>query len=327
MKFSFNLAQPKKKKEYDVVIIGAGPAGCTAAIYAKRYTLDALVISKDFGGLIADAEIVDNYPALPEIKGSDLSQRFVDHMKKYGVESVMANVEKIEKVDEKFRVFFNGDSVDARAVIIATGEKHRKLSVPGEEEFAGRGVSYCAICDAPLFKDKIVAVIGGGNTAVVDAQLLAKYASKVYLVHRRSSFRADPIEIENVKSNKKIEIVTPYVVKEIKGNNKVEKVLLKKVKEESGKIVETEEIKELNVNGVFVDVGLVPNTEIVKNLGVKLNNEGYIVVDDAMKTSVEGVFAAGDCTDKASQFRQVVLAAAQGAIAATSVYRYLKKQE
>jgi len=330
MTFQISLSLPTKKeirKEYDLVIVGAGPAGCSAALYARRYTLSTLIIAKKFGGLIADAEIVDNYPGLPEISGSDLANKFLEHAKKYGAETYMQEVLEIQKQDNIFVIkLADGKEVRAKSIILALGEKHRKLNVPGEKEFEGRGVSYCAVCDAPLFKNEVVAIVGGGNVAFSDVQVLAKHAKKVYLIHRRNWFRADPIEIEKVKKTPNIEFKTPYIIKEIRGKEKVESLLLQKVKEENGKIVELNEFEELKVSGLFVAIGLIPNTELAEKLGIELDQKGYIVVDDCMKTNIEGVFAAGDCTNKGAKFRQVVLAAAQGAIAATSAFKYLKEK-
>ena len=329
MSFEFSLSLPETnevKKEYDLVILGGGPAGCSAAIYAKRYALDTLMVSRDFGGLIADAEIVDNYPGLPEVTGSELGDKFYVHAKKYGVDTKTAEVESISKNIKGYLIKLSSDeTIQAETIIIAVGEKHRKLNVKGEEEFLGKGVSYCAICDAPLFKGKTTAVIGGGNTAFMDAQILAKHASKVVLIHRRNWFRADPIEVQRVKQTDNIEILTPYIVKEIKGGKKVEKLVLEKTEEREGKVYPTGEQTEVPVDGVFVDIGLIPNTEFLSDSGIKLDERGYIVVDDNMATNLPGVFAAGDCTDKASKFRQVVLAAAQGAVAATSAYNFLRQ--
>ncbi len=317
-----------EEKEFDVVVVGGGPAGCTAALYSRRFNLSTLVISERFGGLITDAEIVENYPGIPNISGGQLGELFVNHAKKYGARFYQARVEKIYRKDTKFfSKLSDGTEVSSKTIILATGERHRKLNVPGEREFLGKGVSYCAVCDAPLFKGKKVAIVGGGNVAFSDAQVLAKHASEVYLVHRRNWFRADPIEVERVKKTSNIKLITPYVVKEIRGKKSVEKIILEKTKEENGKVIPTGETRELDVDGVFIAIGLIPNSELARQIGAKVNERGYIVVDDFMRTTVDGVFAAGDCTDKASRFRQVVVSAAQGAIAAISVFNYLKSSK
>jgi len=320
--------EEKIKEHYDLAIIGGGPAGCSAAIYARRFMMDVVVISKHLGGLITDAELVDNYPGLPEISGKELGERFVNHAKKYKADFVEKFVTGIKKVNDEFEIKLeDGRTIKASTLIFATGETHNRLGVPGEEELTGKGVSYCAMCDAPLFKDKIVAVVGGGNTAFTDAQLLAKHGKKVYLIHRRTTFRADPIEVERVRATENIEFVIPYVVKRIIGENKVERLLLRKTEIKDGKIMETDETMELEVDGVFIDIGLRPNSLLAQDLGVNVNERGYIIVDEDMQTNIQGVYAAGDATDKASKFRQVVLAAAQGAIAAFSAYKYLKAKK
>lgn len=315
------LLSKQPKKEYELIIIGAGPAGCSASLYAKRFLIDTLIIAKRFGGLINDAEIIDNYLGIPEIKGEELAKKFVEHALKYNPDYLEDEVLKIEKIDERFKVITRNYKIFSKALIIATGETHRKLNVKGENEFLGKGVSYCALCDAPLFKNKIVCVVGGGNTAFTDAQLLAKYAKKVYLIHRRNWFRADPIEVKKVKENEKIEILTPFIIKEIIGEKRVEKILIERVDES---LNPTGETKEVEVDGIFIDVGLIPVSELVKEIGVEIDERGYIIVDDEMKTNVKGVFAAGDVTNKASNFRQAIIAAAQGAIAAFSAFKYLK---
>ncbi len=324
MKFLIT-GEKKPENEYDLVIIGGGPAGCTAGLYAGRFRIKTLIIANDFGGLINDAEVVDNYPGIPDVKGSELGKKFLEHAKKYGIETYLDEVIDIKKENKFFKIITTKNEIKAKAIILATGEKHRKLGVPGEKELTGKGVSYCAICDAPLFKGKEVAIVGGGNASFTEAQILAKHAKKVYLIHRRNWFRADPIEVERVKKIENIEIKTPYVIKEIKGNDKVEYLVLKKTREGNGKVVETDETKKLKVDGLFIAVGLIPKSELAKKIGVKLNEKGYVIVDDYMKTNVEGVFAAGDLTDKASKFRQIVLAAAQGAIAAYSAFEFLKR--
>jgi len=214
------------KGEYDLVIIGAGPAGCSAGLYAGRFLLNTLIIYEKLGGMIADAWEVDNYPGFQKVSGTELSMKLFEHAKSYGIDALLGVVEKIRKAEDLFSISTKGREIKAKCVIIATGEKRRKLGVPGEDDLLGKGVSYCAICDAPLFKEKVVALVGGGNTAFVDAQILAKHAKKVILIHRRNWFRADPVDVEKVKKTANIEIKTPYIVKKITGRSKVEKLIL-----------------------------------------------------------------------------------------------------
>lgn len=306
------------KPEYDVVIVGGGPAGLSAAIYASRNLLRTAVISKDFGGQVLDAHSVENYPGFVKVTGEELMRKFREHAEHFGAELVQATVQHIERDGEVFVVETDKGETRAPAVIYATGSTHRRLGVPGEEELAGRGVSYCAICDAALFRGKVVAVIGGGNTAFMDADLLTQHASKVYIVHRRREFRAEPTWVERLRKNPKVEFVTPYVVERIVGKDRVEKLIVKNR--------ETGETDELPVDGVFIDVGMVPRTELAGRLGVELDERGYIVVREDQSTNVPGFFAAGDVTTGMNGVHQIVTAAAEGAIAALSAYDYLKRK-
>ncbi len=323
IEFSFSLTETptsvELKEEYDVLIVGGGPAGLSAALYAGRSMLRTVVVSKDFGGQVLDAHLVENYPGFPSIKGSELMERFREHAEKFGAEMVKGEVRGIRKEGNWFVVETSVGTTRAKVVIYATGSTHRKLGVPGEAELLGKGVSYCAICDAALFRGKVVAVVGGGNTAFMDAELLTEYASKVYLIHRRRGFRAEPIYVERLKKNPKVEFVIPYVVKRIEGEGKVERLVLENR--------ETGEEKTLPVDGVFIDIGMEPQTELLKPLGVKLNERGYVVVGPDQSTNVPGLFAAGDVTTACNGVHQIITAAAQGAVAALSAYEYIKKLE
>ena len=293
----------KNKMEIkDLIIIGAGPAGLSAAIYAARYKLNFTLFSKQFGGMITESDRVENWPGEKRINGLDLMNKFKEHALNLGTEIIEETVEKIEKTDFGFRV---NNNYESKTILIAQGTEKRKLNVEGEKEFLGRGVSYCATCDAAFFRDKIVAVVGGSDAALIAALLLSEYAKKVYIVYRREKFfRAEPVWIEQVGDNKKIEPVFNSNIKKIKGSDKVEKIVL-----DSG--------KELSVDGVFVEIGSTPNTEIAKQLNLNLDN-GHIATDKFQRTSLPGVFAAGDVTN--NPLKQAVTAAAEGAIAANSAY-------
>ncbi len=322
IEISLSLGTVGKKElgeEYDVVIIGGGPAGLTAAIYAGRSLLRTAVISKDFGGQVLDAHLVENYPGFPSIKGSELMDRFREHAEKFGAEMIQAEVTTIEKEGKWFRIKTTIGETRAKVVIYSTGSVHRKLKVPGEEELQGKGVSYCAICDAALFRGKSVAIVGGGNTALMDAELLTQYVEKLYIIHRRREFRGEPIYVERLRKEDKVEFVVPYIVKRILGKERVEGVEIENR--------ETGERKILKVDGVFIDIGMEPQTDLVKPLGVELNEKGYIKVREDMSTNVEGFYAAGDVTTACRGIHQIVTAAAQGAIAAISAYEYLKGWE
>lgn len=306
-------------EEYDVVIVGGGPAGLSAAIYAQRFLLKSLVVAKEIGGQLNLTDSVDDYPGLGRIRASDLVNKFKRH-----AEMFKATIYYPEEVtgwerlpDARFRVKGKrGLDVYAKAIIMAVGSVRRKLGVPGEREFAGKGVSYCSVCDAPFYagKDSVV-VVGGGDAAFEGAILLSGYVKKVYLVHRRTEFRAKPFFVEVAKSKPNIEFVLDSVVTEIKGKDKVESVVVKNKK--------TGETREIKVDGIFIEIGFEPPKEWFHKLGLETDEAGYIKVDEWMRTNIEGVFAAGDCTSQWPGFRQVVTAAAMGAVAAYSTYNYL----
>lgn len=300
----------------ELVIIGAGPAGLTAAIYGKRSGLDVLVLEKSApGGQINVTDEIENWTGTIHTSGPELAESFRKHAEHFRAEFRESVVEGIELGDGKKIVKTDSGEIEAEAVIVATGASFRKAGVKGEEEFTGRGVSYCAVCDGAFFEDETVAVIGGGNTAVEEAVYLTRFASKVYIIHRRDSFRADRTATERALTNEKIEVIWNSVLEEIAGDEMVEKILLQNVK--------TGEKSELPVAGVFVFVGMEPNTGFMKDL-VETARGGWIKTNDRMETSVEGVFAAGDVRDKF--LRQVVTAAGDGATAAMAAYGYISEQ-
>ncbi|MCG2864012.1 MAG: thioredoxin-disulfide reductase [Vulcanisaeta sp.] len=316
-KMDFGVGEELTRKVYDVVIIGGGPAGMSAAIYAARYGLDTIIITEEVGGQVAKAGWVENYLGYTRIMGPDLVSKFEEHVKYYNVPIVIDSVENVELNGDLFRVYtVNGDEYTGRAVIIAVGEKKRKLNVPGEDKFNGRGVSYCAPCDAPLFKDKVVAVVGGGDSAASAALLLTEYARKVYLIHRRNQLRAQKYYQDLLLRNPKIEIIWNTVVKELQGDKVLRKAILQRV--------DTNETFELQIDGLFVEIGAEPPVELFRRIGLELSQDGYIKVNHLMETSVPGIFAAGDCVDLTPRdFRQIIVAAGQGALAAYSAYNYI----
>ncbi len=312
---SLGAATTKKGGEYDFIIIGGGPAGLTAGIYAVRKNLKTLVIEKsEFGGTVNLTFEIENYPGFRRISGAELAKKFHKHAADLGVEFSSDEVKEISKDGNWFVVKTWEGEYRAKAILLATGSRHRELGVPGEKEFTGRGVSYCAVCDAPFFKEKTVAIVGGGNTAVKDALYMAEICSKVYLIHRRDQFRADELDISELKKKQNVEFVLNSVVSEIRGDTKVNSVVVKNK--------ETNEEREIQIDGIFIDIGEIPNNELAKMLGVELDARGFIKVNDNMETSVQGVYAAGDITGKLTQ---IVVAAAQGAIAAVAAYEYIRK--
>lgn len=295
----------------DVLVIGSGPAGLSASIYAKRANLDVVVAEKVYYGTgqIAESNLVDNYLGIPGINGYDLGEKFREHAVKLGIEFKNGEAKHFEFADGIWKVYFkNGDVIETKTVIYAAGAVHRHLGVPGENEFGGKGVSYCATCDGAFFKDKVTTVIGGGDTALDDALYLSDICDKVYLVHRRDEFRGSATTVQKLEVKENVEFVLKANPVEIKGEDKVTGVKL-------------DEDRELNSDGIFIAVGMIPLTEAVKDV-VELDENGYIVADEDGITSAPGFFAAGDVRTK--KLRQVVTAVSDGANAVTSAEEYLK---
>jgi alkyl hydroperoxide reductase subunit F len=293
------------------VVVGGGPAGFSAAIYLVRKKLKTLLISPEFGGQAAKSAEVENYLGFTKISGPELMQKFFDHAEALGVETQTVEITKIEKKDNDFEINFENGSIVARSVLITSGKTPRKLGVPGEDEFAGKGVGYCAVCDGPLFRDKTVAVIGGGNSALDSALELEKYCSKVYMLNLNSDFQGDEIRKDRVEESKKIETLSEVQTTEIFGDNFMKGL---KYKTKGG------EIKDLACDGAFIEIGWMPATEFVKDL-VELNNLKEIKINRENKTACEGIFAAGDVTDILE--KQIIIAAGEGAKAALNVWKYL----
>lgn len=300
---------------YDTIIIGAGSAGCSAAIYATRYNLKTLMIGGPMpGGLITEALEVENYPGFLSISGMQLAMNFIDQATKLGAEYTIDIVTSVTKLENgNFKVVSSNAEYETKTVILAMGTHHRKLGAPGELELAGKGVSYCATCDAPFFKDKIVAVVGGGNSAVEGAKDIAVHAKEVYLIYR-SELKASPIYIDQLRKITNIKEIKMTNVKQIIGQQKVEAVELD---------VEYNGSYRLPVEGVFIQIGYVPQNEIAKQIGVELTRNGFVKVDQGMGTSVKGCFCSGDLNNGSNMLHQQVTSAAEGAIAAQSAYRYI----
>ena len=303
---------------YDVIIIGNGPAGLTAAIYGMRAGLKTLVLSDNpmSGGQIATTNEVDNYPGLPKIGGMELGDKFEEHAKALGAEFRQASVSSIEDHGDTKVVVTDKENLETKTVVISIGADHSKLGVPGEKELTGMGVSYCATCDGAFFRNRVVAVVGGGDVALEDAIFLSRFASKVYLIHRRDAFRGAMVLQEQVKANEKIEIIYDTVVDEVVGKDAVECLRLSNKK--------TGEQWELPVNGVFMAVGTKPNVVGIQGLPEQ-DEKGYLIAGEDCATSIPGIYAAGDVRTK--QLRQVITAAADGANAITSIEKYLNGQK
>lgn len=299
---------------HDLAIIGAGPAGLAAALYAGRFRLNTLILEKvSAGGQIILSSEIENYPGFPGgISTFELVERFKKQVDDLGLAIENTEVSEVRQNNGTFDIVTKEKSYQAQSVIIATGARPRRLGVPGEERLTGRGVSYCGTCDGPLFRDKEIVVIGGGDRAVEEAIFLSGYASKMYLVHRRSEFRASAILTEKIRSNPKITLLLDSALEEITGEKTVEKAGIKNLK--SGVV------SQIACLGVFIFVGIEPNTGFLKN-SLEMNEKGFIITDQEMSTGKKGLFACGDCRSKS--LYQVVTACAEGAIAADSAHKYL----
>ena len=303
-----------KLEGYDIVIVGAGPAGMTAALYALRAGKKTLLLEgQSYGGQIVQSPRVENYPGTPDIGGYELAEQMMSQLRALNIEIVTARVTAIRREERGFSVLTDAASYSARAVIIATGVGHRKLGVPGEEALIGKGVSFCATCDGMFFRRREVAVVGGGNTAVQDALVLSELCSKVYLIHRRQGFRAEDRLLARLRAAQNIELLTDTVVTEMKGETSLQSLVLKNVK--SG------EERELAVAGVFEAVGTVSQNAAFADL-VELDGEGFILTDSNCATSCKGIFAAGDCRQKS--VRQLTTATADGTLAALAAVDLLE---
>jgi thioredoxin reductase (NADPH) len=303
-------------QEYEVIIIGGGPAGLSAGIYTSRARRKSLLIERGVvGGLVADAELVENYPGFPEgISGAELGQLMHQQATKYGLETLLAEATSLELKGEKKVVITTKGQFTAKAVIIASGSERRKLDIPGEAEFTGKGVSYCATCDGPFFRQQPVAVVGGGNAAITEALHLVKFASRVIVIHRRDQLRATRILEERAQAEPKIEFLWNTIVEEIEGEDKVKQLSLRNVI--------TGEKSALDVAGVFVSVGLRPNTAFVKGI-IPLDDAGYITTNERMETEIPGIFAAGDV--RLNSGRQTITAAGDGATAAIYTEKFISQ--
>lgn len=302
---------------YDIAIIGAGPAGLSAAIYGRRAGLSTICFESNVhGGQIINTPEVENYPALGKVSGVEYASNIYDQAVGFGAVVEYKAVTDVDFSGEIKKVICGSEEYQAKSVIIATGVTRRKLEIPGEDRLLGAGVSYCATCDGLFFKDKTAVVVGGGNTALEDAVYLAGVCEKVYIVHRRDTFRGDQHEVEKVLKNEKIQVVYDTIPLSIEGSGKVERLRVKNVK--------TGEEKDIFTSAVFVAVGLIPQNDMFKGK-VELTPDGYIMADESCKTSVEGVFAAGDTRNKT--LRQLVTATSDGAVAATAAAAYVRSKE
>ncbi|MEX2043555.1 MAG: FAD-dependent oxidoreductase [Patescibacteria group bacterium] len=315
------MSSTKKKKDkkrsgtYDLAIIGAGPAGLAASVYASRYKLSNAVIGPELGGYVSTTHLVEDYLGFESITGMDLAAKFSEHAKQFGAELIQEQVSGAERDGKEWALkTWTDKEVRARAVLLATGTKHNKIGVPGEDKFEGRGVSYCVTCDAAFFKGKTVVIVGGGDSALKGALHLTEFASHLYVVHRRKDFRAEPTWVERVETKKNVTFVLENEIVEVLGDGKVAGVKLKR----PFKSKDT-----LKVDGVFIEIGSNPDQTLAKAFGANMDDGNFVLVGATQRTTAENVWAAGDNTTNSAMFRQIVTAAGEGSIAAGDIYEYL----
>ena len=309
--FNINSFGFDPEKVYDLIILGGGPTAIGCGIYAARFAMDILIIGKTFGGLITTTHIVENYPGISSISGQGLMEMFREHMESLNIPFISDEIESIEKEKDFFVLKSPFQNFKANTICFATGSERKKLGIPGEAEFSGRGVSYCATCDGPFFKEQIVCVVGGSDSAAKEALFLSQYCKKVYIIYRGEEIRAEPINKRRVFDNDKIEIIYKTNVIEIKGHQKVSSVVF-------------DNRNEFKVDGVFIEIGSIPNSQITKKIDVQLNNKNEIIINRKSETNVPGIYAAGDVAD--AHYKQAITGVAEGVIAAYSAFEYLKNK-
>ncbi|MBI4122803.1 MAG: FAD-dependent oxidoreductase [Parcubacteria group bacterium] len=299
---------------YDLIIIGSGAAGLAAALYAGRYKMTTLVIAGEFGGETATAGTIENYPAIASIDGYDFMKTMKDQALSLGVKLADGRVDSIQKEGSAFKLSTKEETFEGKTVILAFGSRRRHLNLPNEKELTGKGVHYCWTCDGPLYGGKTVAMVGGGDSSVKGVNFLGEYAQKIYLIAKGKEILAEPINLDQMKKlGDKVEVLTETEVTTIVGDKMLEKLVLSKSYQGSS---------DLKVDGLFIEIGFDPDTSLPKQLGLKLDEKNYIIVDNKMRTNVSRVFAAGDATNHFGSFKQDITAAAMGAVAATSAYEY-----
>jgi len=310
--FNIDMEGVDFEKTYDLIVLGGGPTAIGCAIYAARFALNVLIVGKTFGGLITTTHLVENYPGIASTSGQGLMDMFKEHMNSLNIPYISDEIRSIEKADDHFILHSFFQKFKAYTVCIATGSERKKLGIPGEEEFAGRGVSYCATCDGPFYKDKVVIVVGGSDSAAKEALFLSQNVKKVYIVYRGEEIRAEPINKKRVYENDKIEIIYNTNIVEIKGDTSVKSVIF-----DNG--------KEFDINGVFIEVGSIPNSDLAKRISVKINEKDEIMINRKSETNISGIFAAGDVAD--APFKQAITGVAEGVIAAFSAFDYVKEMD
>jgi thioredoxin reductase (NADPH) len=302
---------------YDIAIIGSGPAGYSAGIYSSRYQLNTVIFGKMMGGTASEAHKICNYPGFDDISGMELSNKMYEHAKNTGCNIKFESIANIEKLNNHFKLTTDlNKEYEAKTVLLAVGTERTKLSIPNEDKFLGKGLSYCATCDANFYKDKVVGVIGGSSAATMAAVMLSDLSKKVYILYRGEELRGDPTWKRQALKKENIEVLYKTVVTKLIGDDQLESLELNR---------EYEGSNTLDVDGVFVEIGSEPNKNLPQKIGIKTDKNGYIEVDEAQRTNIKGIWAAGDCTTNSNGFRQVVTAVSEGAIASDDIYKYLNR--
>ncbi|MFH0905728.1 MAG: FAD-dependent oxidoreductase [archaeon] len=304
-------SKKSKTKIYDVAIIGGGPAGLTSAIYSARYQLDTIVFSNSYGGTASMAHKICNFPTYTEISGLEFIDRMINQVTKLEVPIIYENVVDIKSEKNNFIIKSDSKNYKAKKIILAIGTKRRKLGLSKEGKYLGKNLSYCATCDGPLYKNKIVAVVGSGNSAVTSALMLSDIAKVVYLIYRKDKLKAEPAWLNLLKKTKNIKLISNMQIIDLVGENNLEAVILNNK-------------NQLKINGLFVEIGSITDTELLTKLKIKFDKEGYIVVNNNQNTTIKGIYAAGDCTNFSS-LKQIITASSQGAIAVDNIYKELKE--
>ncbi len=295
---------------YDVIVVGGGPAGLTSAVYCSRYKLKTKIITDSYGGTMSDAHKVCNFPSYPEVTGIELTNKMIEQVKSLDVDIDFDSVVDLKQEDNYHIVNTKKQALKSRKIILAIGQKRRKLNLPKEEVFTGKGVSYCATCDANFYKNKVVSVVGGSDAAVTAALLLSDIAQKVYLIYRKSKLRASPAWLDSLFKKENIDILYDTEITKLIGQEKLEKIETTK--------------KVLNIDGLFIEIGSIPQKDFLKKININFDENGYILVNKNQQTNLKGIYAAGDATN-ATDLKQIVTACSQGAVAAYSVYKEIKE--
>lgn len=301
---------------YDIAIIGSGPAGLSSSIYASRYRLSNIVFGKIIGGTISEAHKVCNYPGMPNISGIDLGYKMYEQAKEEGTTFIQDSIKDIAKEGDPFKlVTDSGKEYLSKTIIIATGTERNKLVIPNEDKYIGKGLSYCSTCDAMFYKDKVVGIVGGSSAATMSATMLSEIAKDVYIIYRGEALRGEPAWIEQATNKENVHLILQTVITELSGEERLEKVKLSKPYNNS---------EYLDLDGLFVEIGSEPNKDLPSKLNLNTDEKGYIVVDEKQRTSIDGIWAAGDCTTNSNSFKQVITACGEGAVASNDIFEYLK---